>query len=188
VLPQGRPLKPNDECWFSAVIERPHSGAAHTSSFVLQNGSNGSAKLSLFDESGNAVEGKSGTGDARIDYSHSGRTTVNLILTRDACAQIEFKVGCADGTDFFKDDNTVRPFMLRCVDETGVDFLGADEFRLRGKADQVLTPFLSIDWDDADSGDYWLRGSTKIDPIGYLEGIKFDLGGRRHHRLRRLGP
>src|SRR5512132_2502919 len=64
--------------------------------------------------------------------------------------------------------------MLRCVDETGWDAAGEDEFRLRALVDKEKVPFLSIDWDDADSGEYWPRGSVKIEPIGYLERLIFN--------------
>jgi endonuclease/exonuclease/phosphatase family metal-dependent hydrolase len=167
-------LKPNDECWFSAIIEAAHSGEPHTSSFTLANRTGGDAKLVLVDENGHHGPVAGGSGDLTLSYTHPGRTLIYLVLKRVQTSQIDFDIGWRTALTFLRDDNTIKPFMIRCVDETGVDFLGDDEFRFRAKADAMTAPFLSIDWDDADTGEYYPRGNLVIPPIGYLESIKID--------------
>ncbi len=167
-------LKPYDECWFKAVIERAHTGAAHQSTFTIVNASGGNAKVVLIEEDGAQGPSAAGDNDLTLTYDHPGRTGVHLVLSRDQVSQADFKVGWRTALTFVRDDNTVKPFMIRCVDETGVDLLGDDEFRLRAMVDTEQTPFLSIDWDDADSGEYYPRGDMSIPPTGFLESIKVD--------------
>jgi endonuclease/exonuclease/phosphatase family metal-dependent hydrolase len=168
ILPTGQ-LKPDDRCWFSAVIDRAESGAEHTSTFELQNDTGVSARFDLVDGARQTVATVSGTGRLKLTYAHAGRTKVYLVLIRSTTEQVAFKVGWRTALTFWKDDNTVSPFVLRCVDETGWDLAGDDEFHLRGKADGV--DFLAIDWLDADSGEYYPRGSFQVPSTGFLDRI-----------------
>ena len=146
-------LGDKDTCWFRAAIGRAHSHAPHTSHFFLQNASAGSAAFDLLDNNFQRLGSVTQAGDSDLAFTIPGPETVYLNLRRDNLKQNAFKVSWQGGLTYMRDDKSKRPIALRAIDETGLDWPGADEIRLKLFVDNQIGPFFEIYWDDADTGE-----------------------------------
>jgi hypothetical protein len=61
--------------------------------------------------------------------------------------------------------------VLRCVDETGPDWLGADEITLTLYADDQRPEFFSVYWDDADA-DEILKLEGQVEEIAFVRYVE----------------
>lgn len=152
-LPTGKPLGVDDTCWFRAEIGSAHTGAVHTSRFLLDNGSGKGARFHLLDAGFQELADDGGAGNLELELAVPGPEHVYLTLRREADDQIAFGVAWQSGLTYLRDDKAVRPMALRAIDETGTDWMGGDEIRLKLYADDATWPFFETYWGDADTGE-----------------------------------
>ncbi len=170
-LPATQPNGAEDECWFRANLERAFSGKPHTATFAIENGTGHKAKVQLFQPDGTSI-GDVGGADAVLSL---GRTTEGpevlfLLLRRTSFADIAFRASLRDTLTFLRSVPNVRPMVLRAIDETGPDWMGADEINLKLFADGMETSFYEQDWGDADS-DEILKLESSVPEIGFVDTI-----------------
>lgn len=144
----GERLNERDEQWYSCWIGRALSGLPHTSVFRVSNTTGRSVHVSVRDSRGYELlsERTVGQGESEIDLLDAGERMAFLVVRRSAPEQENVHVGWRTALTF-----VVPPFRLRCDDETGPDWLGADEITV-----QVSVDGLDIgtdSWNDADIGE-----------------------------------
>ena len=171
-LPLNQANGQNDHCWFRAMIHRALSGDVHLSNFYLQNTDSVDAKFTLLDASLNKIDIKpSNSTLTQIDYQSKGDETVFLLLQRADFGHVNFEVKWESELTYLREIPNLRPMVLRCIDETGSDWAGADEIRLKLFADNMPNPFLEVYWDDADANEILkLAGITP--PIAFIKKIR----------------
>jgi hypothetical protein len=167
MLPQGQPNGQADDCWFRAHLGRALSGQAHTSTFFVQNSTGHVAGITLFDQNGQQLHHVAGNQpEIIVQHTASGPETVYLLLKRSALTDTGFRAGWRSGLTYLRSVPNVRPMGLRCEDETGPDWAGADEITLRLFADDLHPHFFETFWNDADATEL-----LKLE--GHVPGIAF---------------
>lgn len=171
-LPASQPNGPRDECWFRAEVGQAHSGEQHNSRFFIQNNTGNPAKVKVF-KGGFAVHAAFGNANPEtiIDYTTAGPDTVLIRLNRSAPTDTNFRVFWQSGLTWLRSMASIRPMVLRCVDETGPDWLGADEITLTLYADDHRPDFFSIYWDDADT-DEILKLEGQVPEIAFVRYVE----------------
>jgi hypothetical protein len=149
-LPSGQKLGTTDECFFKAVRQDKFTGDPYVDHFQLRNANRVGASLELRDA-------------AQMPQAKDSGSAAQLEVTRNAAAEIIFLVlrrSNFNDTHFsvFWDSpltyaNLGESFRLHVDDETGPDWLGADEFELDVQIDGDNV--FSDSWDDADAGEDW---------------------------------
>ncbi|MDM0109314.1 endonuclease/exonuclease/phosphatase family protein [Variovorax sp. J22R24] len=170
-LPAGQPNGVHDECWFRAEIGRAYSGTEHNSRFIIQNNTGNDAKVKLFRSGFSVISGFSNADpETVVEYSTSGPDTVFIRLNRSTLSDTSFRVSWQSGLTWLRSVPNVRPMVLRCADETGPDWLGADEITLTLYADDHRPEFFSTYWDDADSNEI-LKLEGQVPEIAFVNYI-----------------
>lgn len=183
LLPVGQPLGAGDVCWFRADLDRAHSAETHTSVFELHNATGANVNLELLLVECSALDNPSAPppvllGNASglgplLELTHAtvGPETVYLLLRRSSLTQTKFLLGWRSGLTYLRSDPKRRPLVLRCPDETGPDWLGADEITLKLRADGMLAYFLDEYWGDADTNEI-LKLEDKVPPLAFVAKIE----------------
>ncbi|MCC6287936.1 MAG: endonuclease/exonuclease/phosphatase family protein [Chitinophagaceae bacterium] len=174
-LPSGQLNGTNDDCWFRAEISQAYSGEEHNSRFFVQNNTGHEAKIKVI-KSGTIVHAaySNANPETIIDYTTTGPDTVFIRLNRSALNDTNFRVFWQSGLTWLKSIPNIRPMVLRCVDETGPDWLGADEITLTLYADDHRPEFFSIYWGDADS-DEILKLEGQVQEIAFVRYIEISV-------------
>ena len=174
-LPAGQPNGAHDECWFRAEIGKAYSGKEHNSRFFIQNNTGHETKIRVF-KSGFSVHAAFSNADPEtiIDYTTTGPDTVFIRLNRSALSDTNFRIFWQSGLTWLRSVPNIRPMVLRCVDETGPDWLGADEITLTLYADDHRPEFFSIYWDDADS-DEILKLEGQVQEIAFVSYVEISV-------------
>ena len=174
-LPAGQPNGAQDECWFRAAIGQAFSGEEHNSRFFVQNNTGNKVKVSLFNSGFTPIaDYSSKEPETFTDYTTAGPDTVFIRLKRSSLTDTNFRVFWQSGLTWLRSIPNIRPMVLRCVDETGPDWLGADEITLTLYADDHRPEFFSIYWDDADS-DEILKLEGQVQEIAFVRYIEISV-------------
>jgi len=171
-LPNGLPNGAKDNCWFRADVGQAYSGEEHNSRFFIQNNTGNEAKIRVF-KSGFSVHAafSNASPENIIDYLTAGPDTVFIRLNRSNLTDTNFKVFWQSGLTWLRSVPNIRPMALRCVDETGPDWMGADEITLTLYADDHRPELFSIYWDDADSEEI-LKLEGKVQEIAFVRYVE----------------
>jgi hypothetical protein len=171
-LPMGQTNGPLDECWFRANIGRALSGQAHTSTFAITNGTGNTATVTMYDQDGQQIGQVVGNQlESIIQHTTSGPEMVYLLLQRSSINDVDFRAGWRSGLTYLRSVPNVRPMVLRCEDETGPDWAGADEITLRLFADNLHPQFFEVYWDDADANEI-LKLEGQVPEVAFVDRIE----------------
>jgi hypothetical protein len=177
-LPSGKPLGNEDLCWFRAKIDRAYAGGPHSSHFLLNNMSGKAAGFELQDANFQILDSAHGSGLLDLELTEPGPEDVYLVLRRTDQQQTSFLVSWKSGLTYLRDDKNVRPIGLRAIDETGWDWTGSDEIRMKLFADDQTSPFHETYWDDADTDEFWsLSGDVEEIAFVHYVGVEVDEEG-----------
>jgi endonuclease/exonuclease/phosphatase family metal-dependent hydrolase len=165
-FPSDRPLGDHDEQWFSAKLGKALSASEYGLSFYLDNTTREWAKLSLHSASGLELAHVEGAGSQLVlRWRDQGGDTLYPVVKRGRIGQDNFGISWKTSLSY------LHPHAVRCDDETGIDWTGADEITLQVSVDGYDAG--SRDWDDIDSGE--LRSvrdpsqpGVTLEPAGYL--------------------
>ena len=171
-LPNGQPNGVHDECWFRAHVGQAYSRELHNSRFFVQNNTGHIAKVKVF-KGGFNVHAAFANADREtvVDFETDGPDVVFIRLNRSALTDTDFRVFWQSGLTWLRSVPNIRPMVLRCVDETGVDWMGADEITLTLYADDKRPEFFSTYWDDADS-DEILKLEGHVPEIAFVRYVE----------------
>lgn len=172
ILPAGRPLGADDLCWFRARIDRARSGEAHDSTFEVLNATGHPAEVELLDAGFAPLGADSGAGPVlAVTRTTDGPETVFLRLRRSDINDVAFTAAWRSGLTYLRSDPSLRPMVLRCLDETGPDWWGADEINLKVRPDGMI-PFLVDEWwDDADTNEI-LKLETLLPTLAFVTKVE----------------
>ena len=92
------------------------------------------------------------------------------MLRRSSVSQTNFLAGWRSGLTYLRSTQK-RPMVLRCLDETGVDWMGADEISLKLRADSMLPFFIEKEWNDADT-DEMLMLAEPMPALAFVDKIE----------------
>lgn len=175
-LPAGQPNGADDECWFRAQIGRAHSGMNHESKVFIENGTGNEIHVEVF-KGGMVSESKVVNADPQIEiaYTTGGPETVFLRMRRNSINHVNFKASWQSGLTFLRSVPNFRPMVLRCVDETGADWPGSDEIRLRLYADDMLAQVCQTEWNGVDT-DEMLKLEGLAPEIAFINSIDVNVG------------
>lgn len=170
-FPEGQPLNDRDEQWFSAKIGRALSSAVHNSLFYVDNHTGAPISLSIRSASGHELSAPPPSAGSRLevtwaDQGDEGGKTFYVVVSRGSTEQTSTAVGWRTALTY------LWPLQLRCEDETGVDFLGADEITVQLAGDGYDAG--RRDNDDMDTGESMLfddapGSSARWLPFAFLE-------------------
>jgi hypothetical protein len=179
-LPPGQPLGRHDECWFRARLDWPVSAEAYSSLFQVLNNTGAHAAVELLTPKSTMLDDfdlivdTSGAGTP-LELTHSpvGEQVVYLKLRRSDLNQVDFRVGFKPNLTYLRPVHMVRPFVLRCLDETGPDWMGADEITFKMRFDSMLPFSLEKYWNDADAEEILkLESDAGPDPVPFVSKIE----------------
>jgi len=158
-LPPGQKLGTTDECFFKALRQDKFTGDAYADRFQLRNVKQVGTSLEIRDATAKTppldkVSGKA----AELEITRNAAAeTIFLVLRRKNTNDVNFSVFWDSPLTYVRLDESFR---LHVDDETGPDWVGADEFDLGVDIDGDNV-FSDI-WDNADAGEDWPSLSKAI--------------------------
>lgn len=149
-LPQAQKLGLTDECFFRADRPNRYSEEPYDDHFVLANPGRVNVTLELRDNAQTPLATVPGNGPT-VEVVRTGTAeTVYLVLRRSNVNDTKFTMTWDSPLSYLALDESFR---LHVDDETGPDWLGADELELNVDVDGVNV--YANSWDDADAGEDW---------------------------------
>jgi hypothetical protein len=156
-LPLGQKLGTTDECFFKALRTDKFTREAYQDRFQLRNINQVDVNFELRD-SAQTVQSQISNNAAQLEITRNAAAeTIFLVLQRKDINNASFRVFWDSPLTYVKFDESFR---LHVDDETGPDWLGADEFDLciDIDGDNVFSDV----WNDADAGEDWPSLSKTI--------------------------
>jgi hypothetical protein len=149
-LPLGQKLGTTDECFFKAIRQDKFTADAYLDRFQLRNANQVDATLELRDAA-QVLQTKVSGSDAQLNLTRNAAAEqIFLVLLRSNVNDVHFSLFWDSPLTYVNLDESLR---LHVDDETGPDWLGADEFDLDVDIDGDNV--FSDSWDDADAGEDW---------------------------------
>lgn len=149
-LPSPQKLGLTDECFFRADRPNRFSEKPYDDRFVLSNPAQVSVAVELRDSAQTPLDSVSGNGSELEIVRNGSAETLFLVLRRSSVADTNFRMRWDSPLSYLALDESFR---LHVDDETGPDWLGADELDLSVDIDGVNV--FAGSWDDADAGEDW---------------------------------
>jgi Endonuclease/Exonuclease/phosphatase family len=151
-LPLGQKLGNTDECFFKAIRQDKFTGTAYADRFQLRNVKGAKVSLELRDATAKRppLARVSNRNKELTVTRDEKKETVFLVLHRADVNDVSFSMFWDSPLTFVRLDESFR---LHIDDETGPDWLGADEFDLDVDIDGDNV--FSGSWNDADAGEDW---------------------------------
>lgn len=165
-FPSGKRLGNDDLCWFKAVLPPTYAGKPHSEIFRVNNPGQRHCQVDVFDTSMGRRASANGSGvTVEVQHTTPGDETAFLVLRRQNIQESGFSLTWVSPVSYLMLE---RPIGVFINDETGVDFAGDDEIKLKISLDGV--PLFDGSWDDADTGERWpglaeaitARAATKL--------------------------
>ena len=170
-LPAGNNNGNLDECWFRANIGQAYSGEAHESTFLIQNNTGKTTEIELYAGGFSPLAAvKNDDPETTFTYTTTGPEAVFLLIKRPSFNETKYLAAWKSGLTYLRSEPNIRPMVLRCIDETGPDWAGADEIMLTLYADDKRPEFYQEYWDDADANEI-LKLEGKVPEIAFVKYI-----------------